>query len=71
MTFTWLMTPAGAASGFLTRRTNRTLFEGMLGFAGGLLMSVRSALFGAQTVRSIRSYACFTSSTEQGAAIDT
>jgi ZIP family zinc transporter len=37
--FTWLITAAGAASVFVTQQVNRKLLDGMLGFAGGVMMA--------------------------------
>jgi zinc transporter, ZIP family len=37
--FTWGVTALGAAAVFLTRQVNRRLFDGMLGFAAGVMMA--------------------------------
>jgi ZIP family zinc transporter len=37
--FTWLVTAIGAACVFFTSRINRRLLDGMLGFAGGVMMA--------------------------------
>lgn len=37
--FTWAVTAAGAAPVLLTRHVNRKLFDGMLGFAAGVMMA--------------------------------
>lgn len=37
--FTWLVTAIGAACVFVTSRVNRRLLDGMLGFAGGVMMA--------------------------------
>jgi len=37
--FTWFMTAAGAALVFFSRRMNQRMFDGMLGFAGGVMVA--------------------------------
>lgn len=37
--FTWLLTAAGASLVFLFKQMNRKLFDGMLGFAGGVMVA--------------------------------
>ncbi|OYD06311.1 ZIP family metal transporter [Paludifilum halophilum] len=37
--FTWLMTALGAALVFMTRKINQKLLDGMLGFAGGVMIA--------------------------------
>jgi ZIP family zinc transporter len=39
-TFTWLMTAFGAAMVFFAKNLNQKLFDSMLGFAGGIMISV-------------------------------
>lgn len=38
-TFTWLVTAAGASLVFLFKSVNRQLFDGMLGFTGGVMIA--------------------------------
>ena len=42
--FTWGMTALGAALVFTTKSLNQKLFDGMLGFAGGVMMVLDVAL---------------------------
>ena len=37
--FTWLVTAAGAAGVFLTRRFNQKFMDGMLGFSAGVMIA--------------------------------
>ena len=37
--FTWLMTASGAATVFLARDVSRKVLDGMLGFAGGVMIA--------------------------------
>jgi ZIP family zinc transporter len=37
--FTWLLTAAGASLVFLFKKMNRKLFDGMLGFTGGVMVA--------------------------------
>ncbi|NQT54055.1 ZIP family metal transporter, partial [bacterium] len=37
--FTWALTAAGALPVLFTKRVNRKMFDGMLGFAAGVMMA--------------------------------
>src|SRR3990172_3795636 len=37
--FTWFITAMGAASVFISRRVNRRLLDGMLGYSGGVMLA--------------------------------
>lgn len=51
--FTWSMTALGAAVVFLARRPSRKLLDGMLGFAGGVMIAASYWSLRAPAIRTV------------------